>query len=212
MVQLVTKYRGTEVPFPQASIERAARRLSPRALQQLTYYAEREMRKYLTTVVDALEERHGTPYNGSSGGDVLHRRSGAGMRSLRNFIVLRRGDQVTGHVRLNKYMKMHEHGGWIRAKNAQYLTIPLPPALNANGTPKKASARDWDKTFIARSRRGNLIIFRKEGRGVVPLYVLKKKVRIPARLGLRKELRKQRTGMRRELIARIKELTSGRRR
>jgi hypothetical protein len=49
----------------------------------------------------------------------------------------------------------------------------------------KRRARDWDNTFVRMSRRGNLIIFRKDGVGrVVPLYLLKKSVRIPQRLGL----------------------------
>ena len=88
------------------------------------------------------------------------------------------------------------------------MTIPLDAALNANGTPKKKRARDWKDTFVAKSKRGNLIIFQKRGRRIVPLYVLKKRVRIPARLGLRKELRKQRNPMRRAIMDRIREMVT----
>ena len=206
MVKLVTKYRSREVDFPAAQINKAAAKLSPRNLQRLNQIAEQEMRKYLHAVTTTLAERHGRPYVAGAKRKTLQRRSGAGLRSLKNFLVRRKGDEVSGHVRLNKYMAFHEHGGWISAKNATYLTIPLEAALNANGTPKKRRARDWNNTFVARSRRGNLIIFQKRGRRVVPLYVLKKKVRIPARLGLRKELQKKRPAMRRALLARIREL------
>jgi hypothetical protein len=47
-------------------------------------------------------------------------------------------------------------------------------------------------TFVGRSKAGNLIIFQRKGRTIVPLYVLKKEVRIKARLGLR---RAQQDGM-----------------
>jgi hypothetical protein len=93
---------------------------------------------------------------------------------------------VQGEIGTNgvPYGRIHETGGTIRAKNGKYLTIPLPAALNSDGTPKKRSAREWDRTFVRESKAGNLLIFQKRGSGIVPLYVLKKKVRIPARLGL----------------------------
>ena len=40
-------------------------------------------------------------------------------------------------------------------------------------------------TFVQYSKKGNLLIFQKRSRGsIVPLYILKKRVKIPARLGL----------------------------
>lgn len=212
MINLDVKYRGKTVDFPQKSINNAAAKLSPRNLKRMEQYAEQEMRKYLRSVTDELAQRHSTPYRHGQRLPTLQKRSGAGLKSLKNFLVKRTHDDVTGHVRLNKYMTMHEHGGWIRARNARYLTIPLPAALNANGTPKRRRARDWQNTFVKRSRNGNLIIFQTRGRELVPLYVLKKKVRIPMRLGLRKELSKQRPTMRRALMERIRELTKTQRR
>lgn len=206
VLELQTKYRGRAVDFPSKQIGKAAARLSPRNLQKMAQFAEQEMRKYLNAVVTTLAQRHGRPYTPGAKRKTLQKRSGAGLRSLKNFLVQKKGYSVTGHVRLNKYMAFHETGGWIRAKNATYLTIPLDAALNTNGTPKKRRARDWRNTFVAKSKKGNLIIFQKRGRRIVPLYVLKKKVRIPARLGLRKELRKKRPPMRRAILARIREL------
>ena len=60
--------------------------------------------------------------------------------------------------------------------------------MNANGTPKKMSAREWDRTFVRRSKKGNLIIFTRSGKSLIPLYLLKKEVKIPPRLGMQKTL------------------------
>ena len=57
------------------------------------------------------------------------------------------------------YARIQETGGIIRAKNVKFLTIPLPAALNANGTPIMKSARDWPNTFVAKTKAGNLVIF-----------------------------------------------------
>jgi hypothetical protein len=65
------------------------------------------------------------------------------------------------------------------------MAIPLPAALNANGTPKRPGPRSWSNTFVRESRKGNVIIFQRKGRKIVPLYLLRRKVRIPRRLGLR---------------------------
>lgn len=93
---------------------------------------------------------------------------------------------IVGEMSGVDYLMIHEYGGTIRARNSEYLTIPLPAALNAGGTPKKRSAREWNNTFIGQSKAGNMIIFQRNGRGVIPLYVLEKEVKLRARLGLRK--------------------------
>lgn len=82
----------------------------------------------------------------------------------------------------------------IVPKKGKYLTIPLPAAMTRAGVAKGgAKSGQWGDTFIAKSKAGNLIIFgkrrimkdKKEGelRGqVVPLFVLKKSVTVPARV------------------------------
>lgn len=207
MVKFTTKYRGKEVFVPSKMIDAAADKLSPKNLARLAVSAEFEMRKYLTRVSDALIARHSSPWSWNRrGGPNLMKRSGAGMRSVKNFLVQRRGEGVTGNMRLNKIMAIHEHGAVIRAKNTTYLTIPLEAALNSDGTPKKRSAREWRDTFVIKSKRGNLIICQRRGRRVIPLYVLKKRVRLPARLGLRKELSRQRPQFRRAMLDHIRDL------
>lgn len=206
MVTFTTKYRGRDVPVPSKQINAAADKLSPRNRARLAVEVELEMRKYLHRVASALITRHSRKWSYTYRGPDLQRRSGKGLTSVKNFIVKREAEDVAGHMRLNFYMAVHEHGAIVRARRSQYLTIPLEAALDANGIPKKRSARDWRNTFIAKSRAGNLIIFHREGRRITPLYVLKKRVRIPARLGLRKELSRQRPEFRRNVLERIREL------
>lgn len=106
----------------------------------------------------------------------------------------------------------------IRPKNAQYLTIPLDAAKTKAGV-ARGSARSgvFGETFVVKSKAGNLIIMgkRKRQRGksagqtfgnVVPLFVLKKKVVIRARVDPRKRTKKVQRVIGRDII---KELQRG---
>jgi phage gpG-like protein len=64
----------------------------------------------------------------------------------------------------------HQYGRTIRPVNVRFLTIPLPAARPGS------KARDYDNTFVAKG-----IIFQKQGANIVPLFKLKKSVKIPAR-------------------------------
>lgn len=86
------------------------------------------------------------------------------------------------------YLMIHEEGGVIRARKSQYLTIPLDAALNSDGTPRFPTAREWANTFVGRSKKGNLLIFQRRGRAIIPLYALRKEVTIKPRLGLKREI------------------------
>jgi hypothetical protein len=83
---------------------------------------------------------------------------------------------------INKITNAHERGATIVPRKRQWLTIPLKAAKTPSGQPRKRRARDWGNTFIARSRKGGRVIFQRRGRRAVPLYVLVKRVRLPARL------------------------------
>jgi hypothetical protein len=146
----------------------------------------RELRLYLEGVVEALEQRHGQSYPGGTGAKSLSRRSGFMLESIRKSVKVdgSKLSTIVGTITVPGTRKIHEHGGVLRAKKAKYLTIPLPAALNANGTPKKPSARAWSNTFVLRSKAGNLLIVQKQGTQIIPLYVLKPEVYIPPRLGL----------------------------
>ena len=84
----------------------------------------------------------------------------------------------------------------IVPKTKQYLTIPLPAAKTKAGVARGAARSGmWGKTFVQRSKKGNLIIFGQrvaqkgasagQARGkIVPLFLLVKSVEIPARIDM----------------------------
>lgn len=91
------------------------------------------------------------------------------------------------------YANILETGGIIKPKKSRYLAIPLTAALTKSGAPKKSSPMQWASTFVKRSHAGNLIIFQSQSGGrIVPLYVLKKSVRIPKKEYLSETVRKMR--------------------
>lgn len=149
-----------------------------------------ELRVYLNAVADALAQRHSGAWPAGTGEKTLSKRSGALTASILSSVKITGstfGD-LEGHIGGNFYARVHEFGAVIKPKKAKYLTIPLPAAMDSRGIPLKKSARDWENTFVAKSKKGNLIIFQKQGTVIVPLYVLRTQVTIPARLGMQKTL------------------------
>lgn len=145
---------------------------------------KKELKDYLDTVAEALAKRHGNPWPSGTTSSSLSTRSGNLIATIRNSVRVYGStlNDIGGSISAPFYARIHETGGTISAKNVKYLTIPLPAALNANGTPIKRSARDWENTFILKSKRGNLLIMQRNGKDLIPLYVLKTEVQIPARL------------------------------
>lgn len=88
------------------------------------------------------------------------------------------------------YVLAHEYGAIIRPTRARVLTVPLPAALRADGTPKFRSPRSWKRygTFSYTSKEtGQGYLAYKNARGeLVLLYMYLDRVRIRPRLGLRK--------------------------
>lgn len=163
------------------------------ATEKIPKVLKAHLLKYLQSVANALAEKHGKAWPGGTTPTTLSARSGKAVQEIKKSVRVTGDslDTLRGMIGSGDafYLKIHETGGVIKAKNVKYLTIPLPAALNSNGTPKKPSARDWDNTFVAKSKKGNLIIFQKVGSKIIPLYVLKTSVKIPARLGMEKALR-----------------------
>lgn len=162
---------------------------SQQAVLDLSPIARREMVDVLDTVVAAMRQRHSTRWRWGKRlpeGDAkgkLARRSGKSLAGLSKRI---RGgrDVFEGSITVPFPLSVHETGAVIR-KRGKLLAIPLEAALDSRGVPKKRGPRAWRNTFVAKSRRGNLLIFQKKPGGkIVPLYVLKDKVRIPRRLGV----------------------------
>lgn len=145
-----------------------------------------ELKSFLDTVAEALALRHGGAWPGGTTKDTLSKRSGDLVDSIIKSVQVTGNTfgEIVGHIGAGGiYASIQEYGGTITAKG-KLLTVPLPAALNPNGTPIKKSARDWDNTFVARSKKGNLLIFQKVGTQIIPLYVLKESVTIPPRLGM----------------------------
>lgn len=154
-----------------------------------TKVLSRELKSFLDSVATALERRHGGAWPGGTTATSLSKRSGASVASILNSVRVTGTTfgTIQGQIGGKFPLGVHEYGATIRAKG-KMLTIPLPAALNSNGTPIKRSARQWENTFVARSKKGNLIIFQKRGAIIVPLYVLKDQVTIKPRLGMKKTL------------------------
>lgn len=152
-----------------------------------------ELRTYLSSVADDLARYHGRSYSGQTAPNRLSKRSGRAVRSIKASVRVRGNtlDSLRGSIGGIGYLRTHEFGATVRAKRVQYLTIPLPAALHANGTPIHRSARQWQNTTIIRSKQGNLLIVQRKGKNVVPLYLLKEEVTIPPRLRMRETLQKK---------------------
>lgn len=150
-----------------------------------------ELLKFLATVSKAMATRHGNPWPGGTTDNSLSKRSGKLIASIGKSVRVSgsKFSDIQGQIGGSRIAAVHEFGATIHAKKVKYLTIPLPPALNALGLPKKRSARDWDNTFVIRSKKGNLLIVQKQGKGLIPLYVLKPSVKIKPRLRLGDTLR-----------------------
>lgn len=147
-----------------------------------------ELKRFFNKIADEMSRRHGTPWKAGTTRNSLSLRSGGGVRSIRNSIKLMSGksyNRTGGSISTGK-MTIHETGGTITPKRSQYLTIPTDFALDSRGVPIKQSARQWENTFVRTSKAGNLLIFQKRGKDIVPLYVLKKSVRLRPRLGMAK--------------------------
>lgn len=148
------------------------------------HVVSREMRVFIAHETDALAARH----SGTTTTDTaLAKRTGRLVKELRRGGVVHDAAklaEVTGEITLPGEYRVQEYGGTIRPRKGQYLFAPLPAALKADGRPKKLNPRQWQHTFIAESRRGNLILFQRLGRKLIPLYALKPQVRVRPRLGL----------------------------
>lgn len=174
------------------NIEAAFTSLSSSMQDALTWSAKPlsgAMRDTLQKLHRTMAAKHSSGWSGgvTSGKSTLQRRSGASLAAMAQSIRVSGSgsiDTVAGQIS-SGFWAIHETGGTVRPTRSKYLTIPLPGALNSDGTPIRATARAWENTFVARSKRGNLLIFQKRGgRGIVPLYLLKESVTIPARLGM----------------------------
>lgn len=188
MAELGLEFRGRRYDSAVAGLDAFGQALAD-DWQRCLPVLKRELESYLKDVHAGLARDHAAPRSGG-GLKNLARRSGKALQSIGDSIAVtgETMDSVQGRIGGLFTLKIHESGGTVRPRSAQYLTVPLPAALDASGVPVKKSARDWDKTFVMRSKNGNLIVARRDGRKVVPLYLLVRQVVIAPRLGMRDRL------------------------
>ena len=73
-----------------------------------------------------------------------------------------------------KYARIQDLGGTIRPVRVKFLTIPIKGV--------RGGARTHSNTFLMKSKRGNLLIVKPIGKkGIKPLFVLKKSVKIKSK-------------------------------
>jgi hypothetical protein len=117
--------------------------------------------------------------------DWLTSRSGFFRRSW-GFDVSGRGiEQVLVIYSTDPKAAIHEYGGEIVPRRASWLAIPMDAAKTRSGI-ARGGPRTFERTFFLESNPSTLLMFQKPESGSGEpdlLFVLKKSVQIPARLG-----------------------------
>jgi len=125
-----------------------------------------------------------------SGG--LHNRSGLLRRSLKTDVKGTTLKDLRGDVYTDvKYAPIHEKGGtisaidkYLRVPGGPYLNIPLATNKTAAGVMRMNARQVFSAGgYIIKSRIGNYLVMSGTDQ---PMFVLKKQVTIPARLGMEK--------------------------
>ena len=114
-------------------------------------------------------------------GQALKVRSGTLRRSVYP-IYEERGNKVFSGVAFGvKYAKTHigRKGTYeiIKPKRTKFLAIPMGEALTPAGVSRYRSPRDVPNTFV----KGE-VIFQRRGKRAVPMFILKRQVKVPKRL------------------------------
>jgi len=112
----------------------------------------------------------------------LKRRSGDLARSFKSRVT---GETLNNLVLIiftaSKYAKIQEKGGVVTATKTKMLAIPLAPALTASGVARYKTPRDMNLKVTIRG--GKVFLATKDTKEEL-MYILKKSVTIPARLGM----------------------------
>ncbi|WP_371154144.1 hypothetical protein [Jannaschia sp. 2305UL9-9] len=190
-MELTTRHNGRTTTAPGAALRERAKELSRADDAAMIEAGRRAMDAYLERVTSVVAKRT--------------RAGSEGQRRLEDYTVDTSDSEVTGTVTLTRGLGLQEYGGVMRVKNKRYLTVPLPAAMTG-GKPKRMRARQWEDARVITSRKGNLIIARKQGRRWIPLYALEKEVHIRARLVLRREMKNARPDFMRDVGKEIKGL------
>ncbi len=148
-------------------------------------------------------------------GTILNRRTGnlAARTRVTKATVTGRNVSITIQTNGIPYGLIHETGGTIVPKTKQFLTIPLPGALTPSGVLRKSAGElqqnpsPFDTTFI----HDGTIIGERNDR-LTPLFILRKKVEIPARRWASSAVDSTINSLLKRLQVRVDDLLRGRRR
>lgn len=184
-------------------------------IRWLKAYVQKQVHRLINTTSLQLQKHIRQdlfgPYPSGTTETTLSSRSGNLKKHVNAIPAFEEGDMVYGGINVGtRYAPVHfgKKGDKTVITGKPWLTIPLPAAMRANGT-GRGDATDsavFGKTFIRKSKAGNLIIFGKlaytkgkraekrilgirvreaETHGdLVPLFVLKESVTIPVRIAL----------------------------
>lgn len=181
----------------------------------------------MSQLLNDLVSRHQIDMNRRVSNVALKRRTGALARSLRRTPASPEKLVAMSHVgRGAPYAAAHEFGATIRPRRRKFLTVPLSAARMPAGATRQAArlvrgGRGWQTasrvpgaadtgTFIYGKGDRKFIGVERKGGGVLPLYVLKKSVRIPERLGFRDSWRGRVREFDRTASKRLRELMGAR--
>ncbi len=180
---------GIELKVLDAKVARLLGRL-PTALESELAAAMVEMgENHLSQMGSRMAQGRIGP---AIGGGLVRSRSGSLRRSFQR--EMRRSGSIGGlSTKLfsagNPYANVQEFGGTITPRRAKYLTIPVHPSLfTATGVARYASARMYPgKTGVAKTRKGDLWIVARKGKGknakTLWLWKLVKSVTLKGGLG-----------------------------
>ena len=190
-------------------------KIDDQRLQRFLKLKERAMPRLAKQLVEGavtLHQKQMTVRLSNRGEVGLRSRTGALRRSLRRTPAVpgSLGMEATSRVGQGApYARIHERGGVIRPKRGRFLTVPLKSAKTAAGATRAAAklvnrGDDWQThrrvpgassraTFIYQGRHSPIIATKRAGGQVMPLYILRRSVTIPARLAFRKTWREQRS-------------------
>lgn len=182
------KRNGKPTAKPSDALSSAVRKLGVYDQRKVSDLAARGLEEFLDRIGNTMRRKHGRAWPGGTGAATLSKRSGRGLAALTRGKVERQAKSIAAVLTLPRYLA-HQEFGVVSTAKGKFLTVPLPAALNADGTPKKRSARGWQNTFVVQGKRGHWVICTKRGRRVIALYLLKPTIRIRPRLGLRRAMR-----------------------
>lgn len=144
---------------------------------------------FMNSVAQEIVKKNGGAWPAGTTSNSVSKRSGGFQAAILDGVTVKGtmlGD-LTGYIVVPEPYAIHETGGKRKMRD-KLIAVPLPAALDGSGNPIYMSPRQWGNTFVAETGRGNVVIFQNRGGSIVPLYVLKTSVTIPARLGIGRTL------------------------